>query len=296
MLVAHLPREPDELVEHRRAARKPERRALGDVREGEQAELRPQAPVVARLGLLEAREVLGQLVLGEERGPVDAGEHLARRVAAPVGARDGLQLERLDALGRRGVRPAAQVGERPVGVQGHGVGALVADDVLDELDLVVLALGAVALEGLRGGDLLAHERLVGLDVGAHLLLDAREVGVRQVLAVGQVDVVVEALLDRRADGDLHPGVQLEHGRGEDVRGVVADEVQRVLPGALGHDLQRLAGQQRHPEVADLSGLLDGERRLGQAGADGRRGVGARGAVREVEGVAVGEGDLHATAS
>ena len=70
--------------------------------------------------------------------------------------------------------------------------------------------------------------LVGVDVLAHLLLDAVEVGVGDRDAVGELEVVVEAVLDRRADRDLHARIEL-HDRGrEDVRGVVADDVERAV--------------------------------------------------------------------
>ena len=53
-----------------------------------------------------------EVLLGVEGGAVDPREHLAVGVAAPVRAGDRQQLERLDALGRRRVRAAAEVGER----------------------------------------------------------------------------------------------------------------------------------------------------------------------------------------
>ena len=49
--------------------------------------------------------------------------------------------------------------------------ALVLDEILDQLDLVVLALGPEAVERVGDRDVLAHELLVGLDVLAHLRLD-----------------------------------------------------------------------------------------------------------------------------
>ncbi len=123
--VPHLAAELHELVEHRGATRQPERGALGDLVEGEQPELRAEAAVVAGLGLLEALEVLRELRLGEERRPVDAREHRAARVPAPVGARDGLELEGLDALRRRRVRAPAEVRERAVRVERDGLDAAV---------------------------------------------------------------------------------------------------------------------------------------------------------------------------
>src|SRR3712207_8179076 len=51
----------------------------------------------------------------------DPGEHLAARVAAPVGAGHRRQLEGLDALGARTVGAAAQVHERAVAVERDGL-------------------------------------------------------------------------------------------------------------------------------------------------------------------------------
>ena len=115
--------------------------------------------MVARAGLLEPLQVLGELVLGRERGPVDAREHLAVGVAAPVGAGDRGQLERLRAAGVGRVRAAAEVAERAVGVDADRLHALVLDQVLDQLDLVRLVLAQVAVDRLRRRDLGALERL-----------------------------------------------------------------------------------------------------------------------------------------
>ena len=71
-------------------------------------------------------------------------------VAAPVRAGEREQLERLDPAGVGRVRAAAEVGERPVRVERDGLHAVVADEVLDQLDLVGLVLGAEALERRAG--------------------------------------------------------------------------------------------------------------------------------------------------
>ena len=245
------------------------------------------------LELLEERVELGLL---EEGGAVHAREHLALGVAAPIGAGHGLQLERPDALGAGRVRAAAQVGERAVGVQRDGLegmgGVGIADQVLDELDLVVLALLAEALERLRDRHVLARERLVGGDVLAHLRLDRLEVGVGEADAVGEVEVVVEAVLDRRPDRDLHPRVELHDRGGEHVRGVVADEIEGVLAAAIGDDLERLVGLERQREVAQLPVLLDGQRGARQSRPDGRGGIGAARPFGELERRAIGKRDLH----
>ncbi len=219
-------------------------------------------------------------------------EHLRRLEEAR--ARDRLELERLDALGRGRVRALAQVGERAVRVERDRLDALVLDEVLDELDLVRLVLGAEALERLVDGDVLAHERLVGLDVLAHLLLDALEVRIADRHAVGELEVVVEAVLDRRADRDPHAGIELHHRGREHVRGVVADDVERLVTGR--RDDAELPLAQRRGEVADLPVLLDRQRGAGEPGADRGGGIGAGGAVVELERLAVGKGDLHPAGS
>ena len=231
--------------------------------------------------LLERLEVL----VGEEGGPVDAREHLSLGVPTPVGAGHRLELERLDALGGGRMGAAAEVGEGPVGVERDGLGAFVLDEVLDELDLVGLLLQVEPLERLLHAHLLAHERLVGVDVGLHRRLDLGEVRVVDDDAVGEVEVVVEAVLDGGADADLHARIELEHRGGEHMSGVVANERERLLPTPVGEDLElgrvrAVLGGQRAREVAQLTVDLDGQRCARQPRPDGRGGVGARGAVVE----------------
>jgi hypothetical protein len=84
-----------------------------------------------------------------------------------------------------------------------GVG--IPDEVLDQLDLVVLALGAEALERLAT---VTSSRTNGSSASMCSRIFAsiaREVRVAERHPVGEVEVVVEAVLDRRPDRDLHPG-------------------------------------------------------------------------------------------
>ena len=266
--------------------RQPERHPRGLLAEAEQVELRAELAVIVLAGELELGELVVELRLGMKGGPVDPGQHLAALVAAPVGAGDRVQLERLDPPGRGSVRAAAQVGERPVAIQGHGFHALVADEVVDQLDLVGLIGGAKALQRLVGAHVLALERLIGGDVLAHRRLDPFEVGLARALAVGELEVVVEAALDRRPDRDLRPRPQVDDRRRHHVGGVVADQPQRVgrlvaLAGR-GDDPDLGAVRQLRAEVAQLAVDLDPERVLGEARPDRRGGVGAAGARRELE--------------
>ena len=113
-------------------------------------------------------------------------------------------------------------------------------------------------------------------------------------AVGELEVVVEAVLDRRPDRDLHAGIELHHGGGEHVGGVVADEPEGVFAFSPGHDPDLGAVVERRGEVAQVAVHADAERRARQAGADRAGGVGAGGAVGELELGAVREVDLHGT--
>ena len=91
--------------------------------------------MVARTRLLEALEVGVEIRLRVERGAVDPCQLRVLLVAAPVGAREPGQLERLDRVRVLQMRAAAEVGEVALRIQGD-----VALCGGDELHLVRLAL------------------------------------------------------------------------------------------------------------------------------------------------------------
>ncbi|GBD46174.1 hypothetical protein HRbin41_00996 [bacterium HR41] len=203
--------------------------------------------MVARLREFDQFEVAVEVALAEEGSAVDACELLAARVAAPVGTGDGGQLERTDAPRRRPVRSAAEVEERAVAIERHRFDPLVAHQIVDQLDLVRLPFALEQCPGFRGWQLDALELLIGLDVRAHPLLDRRQILDRHRDTGRKLEVVVEAVVDRRPDRDLRPGPQLEHRFGENVSGVVADQPQRpdaVLAAALGEDFDAVAIRER----------------------------------------------------
>jgi len=102
-----------------------------------------------------------------------------------------------------------------------------------------------------------------------------------------VEVVVEAVLDRRADGDLGAGEQLLHRLGQNVGGVVADGLQRLR--IVAHDQFEVAGAaQRAVQVALFAVQSDQRRALGQRRRDGGGDVTARGVVGILARCAVGE--------
>ncbi len=150
--------------------------------EREEVELDAELAMVAAFGLLEAVQVLGERGLRLPRGAVDALQHRALLVAAPVRAGHLLQLEHAELAGRRHVRAATQVDELdlglPVGTVDHVAVHRHARAVAAGLARVVVVgraaahlLDDLALVGLIGeqrervvvGELGAFEALVGLD-------------------------------------------------------------------------------------------------------------------------------------
>ncbi len=251
------------------ALRVPEDHPGGLVLQVEEVERRAEAAVVALFRLLEHVQV-GLLVLLLRPGrAVDALEHLVPVVAAPVGARDLHELEDLELAGGGDVGPAAQVDEVALAVEAD---VLVRRDGLDDLRLVLLADRLEELHGVVALPHLARDRDVALRELAHALLDRREVLGREGALVAEV--VVEAVLDHRADGDLRFGEELLHRVGEQVRRRVADEVE-PLRVPVGDDGERRVALDPERRVHQRAVHLAGERGLGEAGADRGRHLGDR---------------------
>ncbi len=219
-------------------------------------------------------------------GAVDPGQHRPGRVAAPVGAGLREQLERADRRGRLQVRPTAEILEVVVAIEAD----VAVGQPLDELELVRLVLGLEPAHELGLVDVvLAHERGLGGQDAAHLGLDPLQVVGADRLR--ELEVVVEAVGDRRSDRDLRVGPQVQDGLGQHMRRGVAQDGQR-LGVAVGEDPDALAVAQRQAQIAHLAVDLHRDGRLGQARADRRGGVEAARAVGQIQAVAVGKCHLH----
>ena len=168
-------------------------------------------------------QVRVQLRLRRERGAVDALELRVALVAAPVGARERQHLERLDVAGALDVRAAAQVDEVAV-LEVRDLLAL--RDRLDDLDLVLLAARARTARSAssRGTTCRTNGRFSAM-ILRHLRFDARGVLGRERLGV---EVVVEAVLDRRTDRDLGVRAQAPDGVRHHVRRRVPHARQRIV--------------------------------------------------------------------
>src|SRR5581483_6838252 len=201
------------------------RRARRVLVEVEEVELDAKAAVIALARLLEPLEVCVEIGLRKECGAVDAGELLVALVAAPVRAGEAGQLERLDRLRSEQMRATAEVGEVALRVQRD-----VALRSADELDLVRLALLFEARDRIAARDLLARPVAALVELPLDLGFDALEFCFRDRL--GEVEVVVEAVLDRRPDRDLHAWVEPANRFREEMRRRMAQDVQRIGVGGV----------------------------------------------------------------
>jgi hypothetical protein len=152
------------------------------------------------------------------------------------------------------VRPAAEIHEAVVLVDRDLVFAHLFVELLDLIHFVRLLALAEELERLGHAHVAMLERHVGLRHLAHLLLDLREVvGLER---ARQLEVVIEAVGDRRAEPELRVGDQLEDGPGHDMRGRVTKRVELLvtvvgLPFRLRHGHLLICGQTKSALVLAL---------------------------------------------
>ncbi len=275
----------DQLLEDRPALGVPEHHARSLLLEMEQVHLPAEPAVVAALGLLQPMEVAVEVLLRGPGGAVDARQHRVVGIAAPIGAGDLHQLEGgADLAGRGHVRAAAQV--EPVALP-IDFQVLAGRDRVDQLDLVVLTTvrehlaDVVPLPDLLGEGGVARHDL------AHLGFDRREVlGCERRVAR---EVVVESVLDHRADGHLCRRPQRLHGLRQHVGAVVADQFQRARVGAV-EELDAGIAVDRVGEIGDDAVERHRHGALGQRLGDPVHHAPSGHGLVVGAGVAVGEGE------
>ena len=209
--------------------------------------------MVSALGLGPAFEVLVEFLLCLPNRSVDSLQHRPLLGAAPIRPGHGHQLERADPAGAGHVRALAQVHERTVLVGRGGRQRLAAllrlrGEVVEDLDLERLVALLEERATLCRRELLANERVVGLDRGTHAVLDRGEVVRRQ--RAGQQEVVVEAVGDCRPDTELSVGEDALYGLGHHVRGRVAHRVEVTV----GPGVEELVGRAAFDDIELLIGL------------------------------------------
>ena len=102
---------------------------------------------------------------------------------------------------------------------------LIRRDRIDEFDLEGLAMRLEPVLGLIARPDFLGERPSRAMISRHLLFDGGEILRRERLVAEEI--VIEAILDHRADRDLRAGIKRLHGLGQHMRGIVADEFQRA---------------------------------------------------------------------
>ena len=149
-----------------------------------------------------------------------------------------------------------------------------------------------ACAGLVAADLDPLPRPALGELAAHLLLDRGEVLLADRL--GKLEVVVEAVLDRRADRDLDAGMEPAHGLGQQMRRGVTQDVERVRVVVVPRreELQGGAVGQRQAQVARLAVDPREDGLLGELRADRAGGVERARSLGELERGAVGERHVH----
>ncbi len=229
-----------------------------------QVQLAADAAVVALLRLLEAMQVLIELLLVRPGGTVDPLEHLVARVPAPIRPRHLRQLEGLELPGRGHVRPAAQVDPVPLAVEAD---LILLGNTRDDLGLVHLAQALEELDSLIARHHPARDFLVCLRQLLHLRLDGGEVFHGEGTLIGEV--VVEAILDHRPDRHLRIRKELLHRLREQMRGGVANDLEPIrIP--FGHDRDSRVATDDMRGVDELAIDTACERGLAQARANARR--------------------------
>src|SRR5215218_4340255 len=232
-------------------------------------------------------EVLLEVFRIVERGPVHARELGLRLVAPPIRSGQREELHRLDRPRVLQVRPAAEIGELALAVERDlSVGRV------NELDLVRLALPLEVAFGLVALDRHALPRPALGDLAPHLLLEAPESLFAH--GPGELEVVVEAVLDRGPDRDLGTWIQALRRLSEEMGSRVAQNMERVGVVAVPsrEDLDALAVAQRQPEVAHVAVRADEHGLLRKLGPDRTRSVEPGRAVGQLELGVIGKNDLH----
>ncbi len=250
----------------------------------EKAELAPQAAMVALLRLFQLEEILFQLFVVRPGGAVNALQLRVARIAAPISARDLHQLERMAELARRGqMRPGAKIDEIALAIKAD---RLVLRDFVDPFGFVFLAQLGKERDRAIAFPFLARDLLVAIDDLVHAQLDLGEVFRRERRCARKV--VIEASIGRRAESDLRLGIKLFHRLGHHMRGVVADNLERL--GRVARQDRELGVLLDRPaEVFFRTIDLHRNRSLGEARTDGCRNLAPGGAAREMAHRAVGQG-------
>ncbi len=241
--------------------------------------------MVALFGFFQLGQIRLQVFVVQPGGAVDAAEHLVVVIATPISTSHLHQLERAQLVGGGHVRATTEVGELALRIQRQ---LLVRRDAFDDLGLVSLAdafeVGHRIVARLHA----AAQRQGFLHDLLHFRFNRGQVFRGERALVGEV--VIEAVVDHRADGDLRAGKQPLHGLRQQVRGGMAQDVQR-LGGFFGHDGQRSIVVDAVAGIHQFVIHFASQGRLGQASADTGGHFGHRHRIVKRAYGTIGKGDI-----
>ena len=230
------------------SVRMEEREARPLLMQAEEIQFSAEFSVVALCRLLQHVQVGIKFFLLLKRRAIDALQHLVLLTAAPVCACDTLQLKCLDLAGRDDMGACAEVGELALRIEGDH---LVLGQILNQLHLIVLTLLTEECNRLCTGNLAADKRQILLDDLLHFLFDITKIGIRQLVL--HVEIVVEAILDRRSDRELHVALRIQalHRLRHDVRRRMAQSMAAALI-VKGQHAQRSILRDRRRQIDNLA--------------------------------------------
>src|SRR5947209_7751825 len=133
------------------------------VAQDKELEFAPEFAMITLLCLFQAPQVLIKLLLREPSRPINALQHRATFIATPVGTRHTHQLEWTKLARILNMWPATQVQEVTLLIDAD----FLIGQILNDLDLVDLALIAEVLQGLLAGPAIAQEWVLFLNDAFH---------------------------------------------------------------------------------------------------------------------------------
>ncbi len=180
----------------------------------EELEFASQLAVIALGCLFQPPEILLHLLLRDPRRAIDALEHRALLVAAPVRARDLHQLKGTNLPRILHVRTTTEVQERVLLVDAN----FSIRQVLNQLNLIGLSFDLEVLQGLLARPAIALEKIFSGDNLAHTLLNIGQIFGRQ--RARKIEIIVEPILNRGPDREFRVRKNFLHSLGHHMgRGV-----------------------------------------------------------------------------
>ena len=211
----------------------------------EELQLFAQFAVIPLFGLFQHLQVLFQHRSLGEADAVHPAQHPVVGVAAPIGAGALGQLDGLDGAGIHQVGAGAQVGEIALAEEAQLLPF--SSVLLDQFDLVGVILHQ--LFGLVARELKPLQCFPFLDDLLHFGFDLLQVFCHKGLL--HVDVIIEAVVHRGADGQFSLGIQVLHRLGQHMGAGVPECLFAlgVLKGEDGHIGVAFDGEAQVPKLA-----------------------------------------------